>query len=98
MRQGAGGKGSGTLYRPADLLQRLVRDKFQQLFSSVNPVASSAFQFSVPETNRRCGSHRPADSLAGTGFTDRSHHRRWKYLHCAGRSQQALCAVTLPKY
>ena len=60
-------------------------DKFQQLFSSVNPVASSHFNFSVPEPTDVVSIIAPqGDSLLGLVSVIAPGYCRWQYMRGAG--------------
>ena len=68
-------------------------DKFQQIFSAVNPVASSHFNFSVPEPTGVVSVIAPQnDSLLGLSFGHSPCYCRRKYLCCVSLGNKTtLC-------
>ena len=66
-------------------------DKYTQLYSSVNPVSGSFFNFSVPEP-MGCGTCATAKWFAGISNSNCFHHFRRKYLYSFSvRTTASLC-------
>jgi len=58
-------------------------DKYSALFSSINPVASSHYNFSVPEPTGVVTIIAPEESSLILSKCDRAGYCRWKYLRCS---------------
>ena len=68
-------------------------DKYQQIFGTVNPVATSHFNFSVPEPTGVVAAIAPQEnSLARIGFYYCTNNCRGKYLcHSCLRNKTLMC-------